>query len=568
MTTERRRLYQLAYPTGVKRPVYLEDSGNTLMITGIVIEGMGLSNTLLAPWSTVQDAPPAVPLTLVEWQEFLRISDDPKVFEVDPTGYVKAVHRKSERAASGVVQQQVWARDGFQCFTPDTLITMANGSQKPIQSVSVGDFVYDVFGVPQQVEYVHKEFVSRELVGLRHRGNGDWLWTTPEHRIITTDWDGTLNINGIPASEISTNTYIAECHPFTCGDRSIVDLIDFYDNLRYIRFKDEKVKNYCGPWVNRFIPADEQLGRLVGYYLSEGWVMKPDTGKVVAFGFHAKEKIFHSDLGCLVKELFGVNSSIRIEDNQAVVYVCNKLVASFLMRLCGVGCGHKHILPNDFRLPFQHGVLSGAMRGDGHFDENLSKAVLTLGNEQLCRELYTLAITLGINPTLSKTQYRINRKPTKTVVFNGFEYNKVIELCDLPLRIYTPKRPKYSDRNRNGIHTISKITEIQHSLYNGFVYDLQVSGSHTYIANFVAVHNCIYCARKMGEVLLTIDHFVPLERGGSDHPDNLISACGRCNKLKGDRDPEEFCATEGYDYFGLQKYLAGRASRVFLAHLR
>ena len=40
------------------------------------------------------------------------------------------------------------------------------------------------------------------------------------------------------------------------------------------------------------------------------------------------------------------------------------------------------------------------------------------------------------------------------------------------------------------------------------------------------------------------------------------------NKLKGDRDPEEFCATEGYDYFGLRQYLAGRASRVFLAHLR
>jgi len=50
-------------------------------------------------------------------------------------------------------------------------------------------------------------------------------------------------------------------------------------------------------------------------------------------------------------------------------------------------------------------------------------------------------------------------------------------------------------------------------------------------------HRCQYCGR--GDLPLTVDHVVPLSRGGEDTWDNLVCACVDCNNRKGDRTPEE-----------------------------
>jgi len=59
---------------------------------------------------------------------------------------------------------------------------------------------------------------------------------------------------------------------------------------------------------------------------------------------------------------------------------------------------------------------------------------------------------------------------------------------------------------------------------------------------------CCYCGRKMGEVQLTVDHFMPLELGGKNDSSNYLSACRKCGKRKGCMHPEEWCRQRGYDY--------------------
>ena len=44
---------------------------------------------------------------------------------------------------------------------------------------------------------------------------------------------------------------------------------------------------------------------------------------------------------------------------------------------------------------------------------------------------------------------------------------------------------------------------------------------------------CRYCGRRAPAVILEVDHQIPVSRGGTDHPDNLISACLDCNRGKG-----------------------------------
>ena len=43
---------------------------------------------------------------------------------------------------------------------------------------------------------------------------------------------------------------------------------------------------------------------------------------------------------------------------------------------------------------------------------------------------------------------------------------------------------------------------------------------------------CVYC----GAAATSLDHVVPRSRGGAHVWENVVSACGRCNHLKGDRD--------------------------------
>ena len=50
---------------------------------------------------------------------------------------------------------------------------------------------------------------------------------------------------------------------------------------------------------------------------------------------------------------------------------------------------------------------------------------------------------------------------------------------------------------------------------------------------------CYYCGRFFGGVF-TIDHKIPLSRGGSNWPSNLCCACRSCNSSKNNRTPEEF----------------------------
>ena len=50
---------------------------------------------------------------------------------------------------------------------------------------------------------------------------------------------------------------------------------------------------------------------------------------------------------------------------------------------------------------------------------------------------------------------------------------------------------------------------------------------------------CQYCGVQPGKAGLTIDHVLPRSRGGETHWENVATACGPCNRRKGNRTPGE-----------------------------
>ena len=63
---------------------------------------------------------------------------------------------------------------------------------------------------------------------------------------------------------------------------------------------------------------------------------------------------------------------------------------------------------------------------------------------------------------------------------------------------------------------------------------------------------CYYCKRSMSRkerknpnLVATLDHMLPISRGGRNQRDNLVAACLECNRKKGAMTAEEFALAAG-----------------------
>jgi 5-methylcytosine-specific restriction endonuclease McrA len=52
-------------------------------------------------------------------------------------------------------------------------------------------------------------------------------------------------------------------------------------------------------------------------------------------------------------------------------------------------------------------------------------------------------------------------------------------------------------------------------------------------------YTCQYCQAQPGRAHLTIDHVIPRSQGGETRWENVVTACGVCNRRKGNRTPDE-----------------------------
>ena len=79
---------------------------------------------------------------------------------------------------------------------------------------------------------------------------------------------------------------------------------------------------------------------------------------------------------------------------------------------------------------------------------------------------------------------------------------------------------------------LDALSETDRALYEAKVAEVRASTA------------CSYCHRmyEIGETP-TLDHLIPLNKGGTSHHWNLVSACGSCNSAKKDRDVAEFLAS-------------------------
>lgn len=77
-------------------------------------------------------------------------------------------------------------------------------------------------------------------------------------------------------------------------------------------------------------------------------------------------------------------------------------------------------------------------------------------------------------------------------------------------------------------------------------------------------HICLYCGQHFQAASLTRDHVLPMSRGGRDSWENVVTACFRCNNLKGNKTPEEW----GGRKLIAVPYVPNKAEYLFLQNRR
>lgn len=51
---------------------------------------------------------------------------------------------------------------------------------------------------------------------------------------------------------------------------------------------------------------------------------------------------------------------------------------------------------------------------------------------------------------------------------------------------------------------------------------------------------CQYCVTRINEKTISLDHIIPIQRGGEHTDENTETCCLRCNKIKGNMTKAEF----------------------------
>lgn len=69
---------------------------------------------------------------------------------------------------------------------------------------------------------------------------------------------------------------------------------------------------------------------------------------------------------------------------------------------------------------------------------------------------------------------------------------------------------------------------------------------------------CQYCGWKPPDVILEVDHIMPVSEGGGDEPENLVTSCFNCNRGKGTKLLKTMPSIQDLDldYFEAEQRLA------------
>lgn len=405
------------------------------------------------------------------------------------------------------------------CFPAGTMVRMADGTEKPIESVQKGEVVLSHQGNPQPVEETIKKPYRGDLLTVSLKSAPRAVTCTPDHRIVA---GGEGSEFWCRADLLTTGTKVLLPRHAPAGATHTFDLQDSPHAViagahgRNMPPSSESVtrwksmKHEC----NRHITLDSRLAWLVGLYIAEGSCdvsVHGDSPRRITLNLSSNERLLAEQAASLFFEIFGVAAHVTsVPSKPSVIYVrCSSPpIASLFKALAPGNTYTKRLNPLFFSAAksVRLAVLRGWFAGDGHLgakrtanaagshDSVLATAV-SVSHGLVC-DMFDIANSCAIASSVTRRKPRNRSLAAANLSMYGENAIQVYPGCMTEYHI-KPGAAKKDGR----LGAWKEVSGVERVAFDGEVYCLQVANDHSFVANGVAVHNCV--ARATANCLLT-----------------------------------------------------------------
>lgn len=416
------------------------------------------------------------------------------------------------------IEKGIPVGEGRGCSISGTKVLLGNGTTKSIEDIVIGDTIISHTGQVRAVTNTMRYEVDEPMIRITVEDKNPMTFTC-DHKILV--YRGGLcnkrestgykycrpscnkkcksypRYEWIPMSELNKGDRV--CFPKVTLPKPSTNIIDLMELIPDLVCKGEYVNFFVNDtqWeatkVKRYITVDNDLCRVIGFFIGNGWANKRHNSNGYSFGiaFSIKNKQWINYCDKILREKFNAIGYRDINKNGTCVrYNCNRaVIANFFMKLCGVHAENKHI-PDILMVDKPSwiiNVINGLMSTDGSVADGRINYD-SISYNLIC-QVKTLWSYLGFNTSIYTrkvtrknwhTSYKLRVLKTRNMIGNGYMFSE--------------------------IKNIERIDN-----FKGYVYDITTDVDHSYIANNTIVHNS--AGGSLVGYLMDIHKVDPIVRG-------------------------------------------------------
>jgi intein/homing endonuclease len=331
----------------------------------------------------------------------------------------------------------------------------------------------------------------------------------------------------IEAGKLKQNDFVVFPRVPSTESEIIFDLLNFVETKDYLYFDHEFLWYEIGTnhlptkKIPRYIQFNEDLARLLGYYIAEGWSRLGERECAVGFGLSKDETNYAQEIVSLLERIFSLKAKIiphQTRYSQEVICY-SRIVGEFLTALVGKGANNKQI----YSRIITHGkselikiLIAYLFRGDGHAGNKEKTLCIKYAttSKVLASQLRLLLARFGywVSIIVRKQKQNSNWKPEYSVKLSGkqlLDWNA--DFLDFPIGTKPQKFFRNDSFFVDDRYIYLKIRSINKFHHTGKVYDITVPKDTSYVGNAIAIHNS--AAGSLVAYCLKITNIDPIHHG-------------------------------------------------------
>lgn len=371
------------------------------------------------------------------------------------------------------------------CFVAGTMVTMADGTRRPIESIVVGDMVMTHLGRSRAVTELHRRAYKGEVYSIRGESI-ETIRCTHQHPFWAVKADVLYKTGNMNRYRKDARLSGSWQHASCLGDAMLLAPVA----------SEVATPDYATP----------AFARLLGYYLAEGHIVydKKKTIASIELTVNVNDQVLNEvDDLCLA---FGAKNKpvVRMRTNSAMarkISISDKVLAEMCAEHAGCGARKKKLSQEvmEWHPDLQRIMIGAFGNGDGHGTKGGALKFST-ASDDLAWQLTTLLPRIGVIPSIQNVTHKAGGGFNKHATYEWVIHvgkTQAQGLRDVCQRVVESKILKdhatrwiMTDEAAGCDYAVTPIREYSHMYAEVDVFNFEVEEDESYVVAGVAVHNC------------------------------------------------------------------------------